>query len=90
MNEEPLRVKVTNMGHLGWGVRIWCVAKVVEGQPISYWTDKIVKTRKEIGPLIQEELRMWDKCAGPYSPMADASRHRPGIKQNLREEKSDG
>ena len=73
---DPVRVKVTNMGKLGWGVRIF-VTHPATGEE-KLWMEglpRIAKTREEIGPLIQSDLRMINKC-GIESPMAEASRHR--------------
>ena len=65
--KEPVTVTVTGPGQLGWGIRIWVKVKL--------WWSHLVKSRREIGPTIQSDLRMIDKC-DVDSPMAAASRDR--------------
>lgn len=64
---ELVRVKTTHLKGLGYGIRIWVKDHL--------WSDRIVKSRAEVGPSIYSDLRMINKC-GVSSPMASASRAR--------------
>ena len=66
-NREIVTVKVTHLKKLGYGIRIWVEERL--------WSERVVKTRRDIGPSIAADLRMIDKC-GIDSPMAFASRYR--------------
>ena len=64
---EPVKVKVTKLKGLGWGIRVYIRDKL--------WSESLVETRDQISKQIGSELRMIDKC-GVDSLMASASRDR--------------
>jgi hypothetical protein len=70
--KDPVEVKVTRIKGVGWGILITIYGKE--------WSKRAVKTRKEIHPSIEDDLRLIDKCCNP-SPMASASRDRRTAKR---------
>ena len=64
---DKVTVSVTRLKKVGWGIKIYVSGKE--------WSNRFVKSRKDIHPSIADDLRMIDKC-GVDSPMASASRDR--------------